>query len=159
MKNIIDLVVPPKYLDGIPHFLSGSQRYGQPTPASDIDICVPILARHDLFDTAPGTPRDSSYNNGFTFGYNKKTINIIPLHPVAYIAWYYAAIMMCEMPNRNTRKQYRIGVHTVLVGLITTNLDGMDIRHDNFESFIGSSIVLKSAVSKKSSDNSVDLPF
>lgn len=79
-------------------FLTGSYRYGKPSQDSDIDVAV---SSYDAFDVRAYWRKSekevdqSNYSGGFKVesegGYK---INIIPLRPLDFVAWYYAALTM-----------------------------------------------------------------
>jgi len=129
MEEINEEISP--LLGSIDYFITGSRRFGTCKQESDIDVCILINKRQELFDKAV-EPKLSNYNNGFKTNVNGREVNIIPLHPLDFVAWFYAAKLMCETPNlsEKTRPQLH-GLHETYIGLMKSHFSGELVSFDN----------------------------
>lgn len=129
---MIELKLPKGYLNNIPFFITGSRRFGTDNDKSDLDIVVCNKYREEIL-TRTKNPKHSNYNNGFTFYYKNLTINIIPLHPLDYVCWFYAAKLMILTPNKDDKIKAELhGLHQTYVGLMKFWLSGEMINNDNY---------------------------
>lgn len=94
-------------------YVTGSFIVGGATPASDIDIVLPIsngislIVLERIANMHGGEVKYSDYNNGRKLCIpGLTTINILQLHPLDYAAFMFATETMCCVPiveDRNTR--------------------------------------------------------
>lgn len=130
-----------KILDGTDYFITGSKRFGWATKASDTDIVIPIN-RVGIIRSAIKTIKESNYNSGFYALIGGEKINFIPLHPVEYVCWFYAAKFMGELPiTAKPAKNMVYGIHTALVGTIKTALASEKINITNYKKFLNKEIL------------------
>jgi hypothetical protein len=119
-------------LGNIPYFITGSRRFQTHTLLSDIDVCVFIAFRNEIYNKVK-YPEPSSYNNGFKFYHNSLTINIIPLHQLDYVGWYYAAKLMAIAPNLKELNKAQIhGLHETFIGLMKSHFSHIKVTPNNY---------------------------
>ena len=119
-------------------FYTGSYAFGCMGKESDIDIVVPIMDRDTLWGSfEPYKPyiTDSNYFSGvFILTEEGTKLNIIPLHPVAFMSWAYAT----EFMTRYVRSSEDLSV------VVDRNL-----RHGIFEMLVGVSHLVVGGVGAK----------
>jgi hypothetical protein len=127
--------IPTDILGDIPYFITGSVRFGKQHKYSDLDIVVCIEHRQSIYDKIE-KPEPSNYNAGFKFIHNEIPINIIPLHQVDYVAWFYTAILMSKMPLINEmEKPERYGLHQAFTGILKMHFRDKIISCENYLDF------------------------
>ena len=102
-------------LERQPLFLTGSRAYGAVCSDSDFDIAVTVVDFEpvlNMFDKEEVTP--SAYFGGVKFRVKGAgaVINLIPLGPRDFVAWYYATL---AMPDNVLNKTLRHSVFTLFV--------------------------------------------
>lgn len=123
--------LPKKILEGHINFITGSVCFGTQNNSSDLDVCVLINSRHLIYKTV-NNPVDSDYNNGFKFINDGREINIIPLHPLDFVAWFYASKLMNQMPLLGLKTKAEIhGLHETFIGLMKTQFSKEIVTVDN----------------------------
>lgn len=110
-------------LSAVPHFLTGSRAYGVVCHDSDFDIAVTVVDFDrvlNFFDREWTTP--SEYFRGVKFRVKgaEAVINLIPLSPRDFSAWYYATL---AMPENVGHKTLRHSVFTLFVQGYRLTLD------------------------------------
>lgn len=134
-----------------PYFVTGSVKFGCACSQSDLDIAIPIKYKDDIFKPEYSP---SNYNAGFKFIHNSICINIIPLHPLDYVAWNHAAkiistlgifnpIMMNKVGRYVTQKgeshisKYkRYSLHEMYVAASKMAIGQHNINFHNYEEFL-----------------------
>lgn len=87
-------------------FISGSRAFGTERPRSDLDLVVSGFRREEAINLLKRAPRVTVYPSTY-FGGSKfvwlsslenqaMCINLIPVHPSAFRAWYLATIAMAS---------------------------------------------------------------
>lgn len=132
--------VPLEIFYGINYFITGSVRFGTQKPNSDLDIAICINNAEHIKDKLEVTfkkkIKPSDYNNGFKFEHEAHTINIVPLHPLDYVAWYHAAKIMEILPNKKDKTRTELhGIHETLCGFIKLYFSNKCINLNNYLSF------------------------
>jgi predicted nucleotidyltransferase len=123
------------YIEGIPHFLTGSRRFGTFKDESDYDIAVCINQKQKILLSLIGKEvTSSSYNQGFKFKEDEKEYNIVPLHPRDYVSWYWAAKLMEALPNLRGMGRPEIhGLYETFIGLMKFAFRDQVIATNNYE--------------------------
>jgi hypothetical protein len=89
MTNVIDSKIESILDYG---FITGSQSFGTATEESDWDFCFPIVYQSEvngiLNEYKWNKEEHSDYFNGTKYVFQNKILNIIPVHPHAFKAWY-----------------------------------------------------------------------
>jgi predicted nucleotidyltransferase len=101
-------------------FLTGSRAYGTAELFSDWDIVISIERLSQIEPLLEGMERHpSDYSNGFKIRLPAGTvINIIPVHPHAYLPWFLAtkAVMATLRDSHITNPIQKYALFELLVG-------------------------------------------
>ena len=89
-----------------PYFVTGSVKFGCANRHNDLDIAIPIKYKSNIFKPEYSP---SEYNAGFKFMHNDICINIIPLHPLDYVAWNHAAKIISTLGIFKPTLMYKVG--------------------------------------------------
>lgn len=118
----------------IPHFITGSVRFGLQTKDSDLDICVPIFM---LGSIKTKEMKESNYHKGQKYKKEGIVINIIPLHPLEYVVWFKVAkiIDACNV-LKGHEKPMRLGLYETLIGIVRTALSNEVITSKNYMNYL-----------------------
>jgi len=136
----------PEHFNDIEHFITGSVRFKADTKYSDLDVCIPIWELENaLKPYCTDSIKSSAYSNGkkVYVASERYELNIIPLHPREYVAWYRVAKMIEQYDIlAGSSKQTRIAVHETLLAMVKLTLTE-GITSSNYEQFLEDIIVPK----------------
>ena len=145
-KRIPKISDVPDFLD-CSYFITGSVKFGCASRRSDLDIAIPIMYKEQIYKPEY---KPSNYNAGFKFMYNDVCINMIPLHPLEYIAWNHAAKIISTIqlfkPIEKTGKYVvgyefmpkykRLVIHEMYVAATKLAIGHLNINPENFEDYL-----------------------
>lgn len=102
-------------------YVTGSVALACAQANSDLDIVVPIQYRGQIMDILRRHGyliEESLYNNGFKFSSDGpySLINVIPLHPLDWHAWYWATQMLAskDLTGADRNDRHRLFEFAVL---------------------------------------------
>ena len=117
-------------------FPTGSVYFGVSTFQSDIDFCFPIWEKEHFTATFSGC-EESVYNSGVKVLIDTFTINAIFLHPLDYVAWYFAAEQGKKILNNPILpRNLRHLTHEQLVLAFKMAHSYTEINSSNFHEFL-----------------------
>ena len=127
-------------------FYTGSYAFGCMHELSDVDIVVPIWAIQGIregIEALGGEIKTSNYFSGIFVDVIEAQLNIIPLHPVAFMSWAYATEFMTRYVKSSedltiaVDRNLRHGVFEILVGASHLVVGGVGARelHGRFKAF------------------------
>lgn len=124
-------------------FLSGSYRFGRATAKSDIDIVFPIAFKPDIenYIAQYGNIQQSHYNAGVKFikmmGDRAQSINAVFLHPLDFVCWHKASIMICASGTdlkAMSRPEFH-ALHQIMVSLPKMMIKDC-VTRDNYRNYL-----------------------
>jgi hypothetical protein len=120
-----------------PYFVTGSVKFGCAKRSSDLDIAIPINYKSSIFKSKYFP---SEYNAGFKFMHNGICLNIIPLHPLDYVAWNHASKIICTLGlfiNPMPLSKYkRYSLHEMYIAASKMAIGQYNIDFENYEEFL-----------------------
>lgn len=126
-------------------FLSGSYRFGRATAKSDIDIVFPLMFKRDILgyikEMGYTDVQESNYNAGVKFtkmmGDRAQSINAVFLHPLDFVCWHKAAIMICASGTdlkAMSRPEFH-ALHQIMVSLPKMMIKDC-VTRDNYRNYL-----------------------
>ncbi len=107
-------------------FLTGSRAFGTATEDSDWDIVIQVQDRPIVDGILKGYEQvPSNYNSGFKVYLEFGVINIIPVHPHAFIPWYLTTVAMKNILQHFALND-PIKQHAVFGGLVCLLTSAID---------------------------------